>query len=86
MTEKRNRKKQLKGKIVGNKMDKTVRVRVDTPVRHPVYKKVVNKRKVFFAHTDKKLEIGEEVTIEESRPYSKNVKWIVKETNVTKGK
>lgn len=86
MTEKKNKKKQLKGKIVSNKMDKTVRVRVDTPVRHPVYKKVVNKRKVFFAHTDKKLEIGEEVTIEESRPYSKNVKWIVKETNVTKRK
>jgi len=86
MIEKKNKKKQLRGKVVGNKMDKTVRVRVDTPVRHSVYKKVVNKRKVFFTHTDKKLEIGEEVTIEESRPYSKNVKWIVKETNVTKRK
>ena len=86
MIEKKNRKKQLKGKVVGNKMDKTVRVRVDTPVRHPVYKKVVNKRKIFFAHTNKKLEVGDEVTIEESRPYSKNVKWIIKEQNVTKTK
>lgn len=79
-----NRKKQLKGTVVSNKMEKTVRVRVDTPVRHPVYKKIINKKKVFFARTDKKLEIGDEVTIEESRPYSKNIKWVVKAQNDTK--
>lgn len=80
-----NRKKQLKGTVVSNKMEKTVRVRVDTPVRHPVYKKIINKKKVFFARTDKKLEIGDEVVIEESRPYSKNIKWVVKTQNDTKG-
>jgi predicted AAA+ superfamily ATPase len=47
MTENRKKRKQLKGKVVSNKMEKTVRVRVDTPVRHPVYKKVVNKKKVY---------------------------------------
>lgn len=83
MTEKK--KKQLKGVVVGNKMDKAVRVRVDTPVGHPVYKKIINKKKIFFARTDKKLEIGDEVVIEESRPYSKNIRWIVKEKNGTEG-
>lgn len=77
------KKKQLKGVVVSNKMDKAVRVRVDTPVRHPVYKKIINKKKIFFARTDKELEIGDEVVIEESRPYSKNIKWIVKEKNGT---
>ena len=72
-------KKQLKGEVVSNKMNSTVRVNVDTPYRHSVYQKVMNKRKVFFAHTNKKLEIGDKVVIEECRPYSKNIKWIVKE-------
>ena len=76
-------KKQLKGVVVSNKMEKTVRVSVDTPARHPIYKKVVNKRKVFFAHTDMELEIGDEVIIEESRPYSKKIRWTVKEKNGT---
>jgi ribosomal protein S17 len=58
-------------------MQGTVRVQVDTPERHPRYKKVVNKRKIFFAHTEEELEEGQEVTIRESRPYSKNVKWVV---------
>lgn len=84
MTEK-NKKKQLNGTIVSNSMNSTVRVAIDTPVSHPVYKKTINKRKIFFAHTDKKLEIGDKVVIEESHPYSKNVKWIVKEKNGTKG-
>lgn len=70
-------KKEFKGVVVSNKMQGTVKVQVDTPVRHPVYKKVVNKRKVFFAHTEKDLEEGTEVTIRESKPYSKNVKWVV---------
>ncbi len=82
--EKISKKKNLKGTVISNSMEKTVRVAVDTPVSHPVYKKVINRRKVFFAHTDKKLEVGDEVVIEESHPYSKNVKWIVKENNGTK--
>ena len=77
--EKIGKKKNLKGTVISNSMEKTVRVAVDTPVSHPVYKKVINRRKVFFAHTDRKLEIGDEVVVEESHPYSKNVKWMVKE-------
>lgn len=77
MAKGKKNKKEFKGVVVSNKMQGTVKVQVDTPVRHPVYKKVVNKRKVFFAHTEKDLEEGTEVTIRESKPYSKNVKWVV---------
>jgi len=70
-------KKEFTGVVVSNKMQNTVRVEVNTPVRHPVYKKVVNERKIFFAHTDKEIEEGTKVTIRETRPYSKHVKWIV---------
>lgn len=77
MKDKKVNRKQLDGVVVSNKMEGTVRVQVDTPQRHPVYKKVVNKRKVYFAHSDKEFEVGDEVTIMETRPYSKNVKWIV---------
>jgi len=72
-------KKVFKGIVVSNKMQGTVRVQINRPVKHPVYKKVVNKRKNLFAHTEKKLNIGDEVTIRESKPYSKNVKWVVME-------
>ena len=61
-------------------MQGTVRVRVDTLQSHPVYRKVVNRKKVFFAHTNKELNVGDKVVIRESRPYSKNVKWIVVNT------
>ena len=77
MTEGQGNKKEFKGVVVSNKMQATVRVRIDTPYKHPVYKKVVNKKKIFFAHTEKELNIGDEVVIRESKPYSKNVKWIV---------
>jgi small subunit ribosomal protein S17 len=77
MTEGKGNKKEFKGVVVSNKMQGTVRVQIDTPQTHPVYKKVVNRKQVFFAHTDKELNIGDEVTIRESKPYSKNVKWIV---------
>ena len=79
MNSKKTTKRQLKGIVVSNKMDKAVRVSIDTPYRHPVYSKIMNSRKVVFAHTDKELEIGQKVVIEECRPYSKNIKWVVKE-------
>ncbi len=76
----KNKKKQFEGVVVSNSMQSTVRVRVDTLQSHPVYRKVVNRRKVFFAHTDKELNVGDKVVIRESRPYSKNVKWVVVNT------
>lgn len=74
---KNSKKRQLEGIVVSNKMDKTVRVRVDHTMRHPLYQKIQSRSKIYFAHTDDKLEIGTKVTIRESKPYSKNVKWLV---------
>lgn len=76
-TENKSKRRELEGVVVGNKMQNTVRVRVDVTESHPVYKKVVNKKKVFFAHTEKELNIGDRVCIREARPYSKNVRWVV---------
>lgn len=75
--ENKGKKRELEGVVVSNKMDNTVRVRIDVAQRHPRYKKVVNKKKIFFAHTESEQKVGDKVTIRETRPYSKNVRWIV---------
>jgi small subunit ribosomal protein S17 len=77
MNNKKGNKKELTGKVVSNKMQDTVRVQVERVTKHPVYFKVINKRKIFFAHTDKELNVGDQVTIRECKPMSKNVRWIV---------
>jgi small subunit ribosomal protein S17 len=58
-------------------MQSTVKVRVDMVESHPVYKKIIKRKKVYFAHTDKELNVGDVVTIRESKPYSKKVRWLV---------
>ena len=77
MTENKGKKRELEGVVVSSSMQETVRVRVDTVHAHPVYRKVVNKKKIFFAHTKEELNVGDKVVIRESKPYSKNVRWIV---------
>jgi small subunit ribosomal protein S17 len=77
MTDNKGKKRELEGVVVSNSMQNTVRVRVDTAQAHPVYRKVVNKKKIFFAHTEGEYAVGSKVTIKESKPYSKNVRWIV---------
>lgn len=67
----------IEGVVVSNKMQGTVKVRVETTTSHPVYKKIIHYRKFFFAHTDKELNEGDKVKIKESRPYSKKVRWVV---------
>ncbi len=74
---KKENRRRFEGVVVGNRMDKTVKVLVETKRIHPKYKKVVGYRKVYFAHTDKELNEGDVVTIKESRPFSKHVKWVV---------
>jgi len=76
-TTNKGKRREIKGVVVGNRMDKTVKVQVDSVQAHPVYKKIVKRKKVFFAHTEKELEVGETVTIKESRPYSKKIRWVV---------
>lgn len=71
-----NRKVKKIGKIVSDKMDKTIVVRVERQFKHPLYKKIVKKHKKFKAH-DKNNEcsIGDTVEIEECRPLSKQKRW-----------
>ncbi len=75
--ETKSRKRELTGVVVSNKMEKTVRVLVERKKSHPRYKKVVNQRKIYFARAEKDLQEGDKVTIRESKPFSKNVKWKV---------
>lgn len=66
-------KKILQGEIISNKMMKTVVVRVESKTRHPIYQKVIIRHKKYKAHNeDMKLEIGDVVEIEETRPISKD--------------
>ena len=75
--EKRNTKKILEGTIVSNKMKNTVVVQVVRNQRHPKYEKLIDKRKKYYAHTDKELEVGQQVTIMQTRPLSKLKRWRV---------
>lgn len=71
-------KRILEGAVVSNKMEKTVVVRVETLVKHPVYKKFIKKSKKYMAHDESNaLNIGDVVKIEESRPLSKHKKWVI---------
>ena len=63
----------LTGTVVSNKMDKSVTVRVDRRVRHPLYKKFMTQSKKIAAHdAENSLEIGDVVRIRECRPISKS--------------
>ena len=71
-------KTEFTGIVTSNKMNKTVNVSVDIFKRHPVYNKSIRNTKKFMAHnTELELNIGDTVKIQESKPYSKNVKWKV---------
>ncbi len=70
-------KKVLKGKIISNGMQKNVVVEVSTIKKHAVYGKNVTVTKNFKARNIAEGKLGQEVTIQESRPYSKGVTWEV---------
>lgn len=71
-------KKIFTGKVVSDKMDKTVVVEVTRLVQHPVYKKTIKYRKKFMAHDEEnKCKVGDIVSIIESRPLSKRKRWVV---------
>ena len=68
------------GRIVSNKMDKTVVVAVTRLFQHPVYKKTVKKVAKFKAHDEgNECKIGDDVKIIETRPISKDKRWMVLE-------
>ncbi len=68
----------LQGTVVSDKMEKTVVVRVDRRVSHPIYKKTIQKSKKYSAHDEEsRFKIGDKVQIIESAPISKTKKWKV---------
>jgi small subunit ribosomal protein S17 len=69
----------LVGRVISNKMDKTITVRVERRVRHPVYGKYVVRTTKYHAHDeDNQVNEGDLVEIAESRPISKTKTWVVK--------
>lgn len=70
----------LNGTVVSSKMDKTVSVEVTRRVKHARYHKYINRRNVYKAHDENnECELGDTVTIRESRPLSKTKRWVVVE-------
>jgi small subunit ribosomal protein S17 len=78
MTVAAKNKRQLTGKVVSDKMDKTVTVVVERQVLHPVIGKVVRRSKKYHAHNEANdAKTGDTVVIEECRPLSKTKAWKV---------
>ncbi len=76
----RGQRKSMVGRVLSNKMDKTVVVAVERLSRHPLYKKVIMTRKKFKAHdADNACQIGDVVRIVETRPLSREKRWVVEE-------
>ena len=74
--EERNLRKERSGKVVSNKMDKSITVLVESKMKHPMYGKFVNKSTKFMAHDENnECNIGDTVRIQETRPLSKNKNW-----------
>lgn len=72
------RRKEYIGKVISDKMDKTVAVMVESLYRHSRYGKVVKRRSKFMAHDeDKRCHVGDKVKIIETRPLSKMKHWKV---------
>jgi len=64
------------GKVVSNKMDKTIVVAIEDNVRHPLYKKIVKRTIKFKAHDEQnECTVGDKVEIMETRPLSKEKRW-----------
>ena len=75
-------KRILQGEVVSNKQAKTVVVRVDRRVTHPVLKKTVRRSKTYYAHDETNAcAIGDVVRIEEHAPISKLKRWVVLHDN-----
>ena len=78
--EERNLRKVMIGKVVSDKMDKTVVVAVETSVRHKMYNKIVKRTYKLKAHDEaNECKIGDTVKVMETRPLSKDKRWRVVE-------
>ena len=74
--ESRGRRKIRRGIVVSDKMQKTVTVKVERQILHPMYKKFIKRSKTFFVHDEENTaRVGDFVQIVETRPLSKNKRW-----------
>ena len=72
----RNRRKERVGVVTSDKMDKSIVVAIKRKVKHPIYKKFVNKTTKLYAHDEtNQCDIGDLVKIMETRPLSKLKRW-----------
>ena len=72
----RNFRKEKIGRVVSNKMDKTIVVAVETKVSHPIYKKMMKRTYKLKAHDENNVcNIGDTVKVMETRPLSKDKRW-----------
>ncbi|MDN5872715.1 MAG: 30S ribosomal protein S17, partial [Nitrococcus sp.] len=72
MTEQKTAKRTVNGRVVSNRMDKTVTIAVERLVRHPLYGKYVRRTTKLHAHDeDNRCQLGDWVAVEECRPLSK---------------
>ena len=78
--EERNLRKTRTGKVVSDKMDKTIVVAVEDHVKHPLYKKIVKRTYKLKAHDENnECKVGDTVKVMETRPLSKDKRWILVE-------
>ena len=76
----RNLRRTLIGTVSSDKMDKTVVVKIETAVKHPMYKKIVKRTYKLKAHDEKnECQAGDKVKVMETRPLSKDKRWRVVE-------
>src|SRR5664279_1976765 len=81
-----NKRRRLIGRVVSNKMDKTVVVSIEHRKMHPIYKKVVILTKKIMAHDESnEIEMGALVRVVESQPLSRRKRWVVEEVLVAQG-
>jgi small subunit ribosomal protein S17 len=72
-----NNRRRMTGVVTSNKMTKTVVVEISRTIRHPLYRKVVHSSKRVKAHDEIGCQIGDRVQIVESRPLSRDKRWVV---------
>lgn len=72
-----NNRRRLTGVVTSNKMTKTVVVEIGRTFRHPLYRKVVHLSKRVKAHDELACQVGDQVQIVESRPLSRDKRWVV---------
>jgi len=72
-----NSRRRIVGVVTSNKMTKTVVVEITRVFRHPLYRKVVHSSKRVKAHDEIGCQIGDQVQIVESRPLSRDKRWVV---------